>query len=82
MANIQDELLDVIETKVRASTTAATITGLLLSVLGLYVFKGATPDWAQVAVTAIVGGGLMGLSTFIAGYRARHTPRTPPTPKA
>jgi len=75
-----DELLDVVERKVKASTTAATLVGMVVSVLSLYVFKGGpVPDVLQVVVTALVGAVLTGATTFIAGYRAKHTPRTPPS---
>ena len=61
----------MIEKKVQASSAAAAASGLVLFVLGRYVFKGAVPDvvasWVYAAVPAAV--------TFAAGYLARHTPR-------
>ena len=60
-----------VETKVKASTAAAAVSGLLLWVLGTYVFRGAVPpvlaSWVYVAVPGVV--------TFVAGYLARHTDR-------
>lgn len=78
------QLLDVVERKVKASTTAATLVGLVLSVVSLYLFHGGpVPGAVEVIVTALVGGALTGATTFLAGYRAKHTPRTtPPDPAA
>ena len=62
------------ELKVKASTAAAAASGLVLFVLGRYVFKGAVPgvaaSWVYVLVPSLV--------TFAAGYAARHTARPPP----
>lgn len=63
-----------VERKVTASTGAAAVSGLVLWVLGTYVFRGGVPDtvvsWTYVAVPAAL--------TFAAGYSARHTHRPPP----
>ena len=63
-----------VEKKVQASTAAAATSGLVLFVLGRYVFRGDVPDvvasWTYVAVPAVV--------TFAAGYAAKHTHRPPP----
>lgn len=66
-----------VERKVQASTAAAAVSGLVLWILGRYVFKGTVPDvvasWTYAAVPGII--------TFAAGYLARHTPRpAPPAP--
>jgi len=65
-----------VERKVTASTGAAAVSGLILFVLGRYVFKGAVPDvvasWIYVLVPSAV--------TFAAGYLAKHTPRPPVPP--
>ena len=72
-----------VETKVKASTAAAALSGLVLWALGRYVFKNnAVPDvvasWVYVAVPAVI--------TFAAGYLAKHTSRpaapaaVPPSP--
>jgi hypothetical protein len=59
------------ETKVQASTAAAAASGLILWLLGAYVFRGGVPDvivsWVYVLVPGILA--------FAAGYLARHTPR-------
>ncbi len=60
-----------VETKVRASTAAAAVSGLALYALGRYVFKGDVPDVVTSWTYAIVPG----LLTFGAGYLARHTSR-------
>ncbi|RSD26339.1 hypothetical protein [Amycolatopsis eburnea] len=65
-----------VERKVKAGTLAATLTAGALSLLGLYVFHGVVPDWVAVLVEMAVTGGL----TFVAAYRARHTPRAPQLP--
>lgn len=75
VTGFEAELLDVVERKVKASTTAATIVGGIVFVLGLYVFHGVVPDW----VTAAVGTLVTGLLTFIAGWIAKHTPRVIPS---
>lgn len=60
-----------VETKVKASAGAAALSGLLLWILGRYVFKGTVPDvvasWVYVLVPAVVAGA--------AGYLAPHTNR-------
>ena len=60
-----------IERKVQASTAAAAASGLLLWVLGRYVFKGAVPDVIASWVYAAVPGVL----AFAAGWLTKHTPR-------
>jgi hypothetical protein len=75
---IEGDLLNQVETKVKAASTAAAITGLVLSLLGAYVFRGAVPEWGQAAIDTVVTGGL----TFAAGWLARHTPRVVDTPAA
>ena len=63
----------VVETKVKAGTAAAALSGLVLWCLGRYVFKGDVPDvvasWVYAIVPAVI--------TFAAGYLANHTPRPP-----
>ena len=68
-----------VETKVKASTAAAAVSGLALWALGRYVFKNAVPDvvasWVYVLVPGLLAWG--------AGYLAPHTPRPsllPPLP--
>jgi uncharacterized membrane protein len=74
-----------VETKVKASTAAAALSGLALWALGHYVFKGSVPDvvasWVYVIIPSVI--------TFGAGYWAKHTVRaadppavTPATPAA
>lgn len=60
-----------IEAKVKAASTVAAGVSLVVSLLSLYVFHGVVPDW----VTAIVGTLVTGLSTLLAGWLAKHTPR-------
>ena len=73
----------MVETKVKASTGAAALSGLAMWALGRYVFRGVVPDvvasWVEAIVPALV--------TFGAGYLARHTNRpaaepAPPAPPA
>lgn len=71
--NAKDGLVNIVETKVKASTTAATITTVVIAALGLYVFKGNVPDWVTVIIETAVTGGL----TFVAGWWAKHTHRAP-----
>ncbi|MFD2421683.1 hypothetical protein [Amycolatopsis pigmentata] len=76
---LEVELADRVETKVKAASTTAAITGLGLSLLGAYVFKGGVPEWVQAGIDTVVTGGL----TWVAGWLARHTPRVtdvPPPP--
>lgn len=65
------KLVNIVETKVKASTTAATVVSLVLSYLGVSVFKGDVPSWVDVVVTGAVTGAL----TFAAGWLAKHEPR-------
>lgn len=65
----------MVEKKVQASTAASAVAGLVLWILGRYVFKGsAVPDvlqsWIYTLAPAVV--------TFAAGYMARHTSRSLP----
>jgi hypothetical protein len=78
LAVVEGALIDKVETKVKAASTAAAITGLVLSLLGAYVFKGSVPEWGQAAIDTVVTGGL----TFVAGWLAKHTPRVVDTPAA
>ena len=68
---IKDGLIDVIEKKVIASSTTATVTGLILAALSTYVFKGHVPD----IVITIVDGVVVGGATYLAGWLAKHTHR-------
>jgi hypothetical protein len=62
-----------VERKVQASATVAAVSGMVLWVLGRYLFKGDVPDviasWVYVAVP--------GVMAFAAGYLAKHTDRPP-----
>jgi len=65
----------VVETKVKASTAAAAVSGLALFALGRYVFKGSgVPDVVTSWVYVIVPGVL----AFGAGWLAKHTSVTVP----
>jgi hypothetical protein len=69
-----------VETKVKASTAAAALSGLALWALSRYVFRGDVPDVVVSWVDAIVPAVL----AFGAGYLARHTVRAadpPPVPR-
>ena len=63
-----------VERKVQASTAVAAVSGMVLWVLGRYVFGGDVPDVVASWVYVLVPGAL----TFAAGYLTKHTPRTPP----
>lgn len=63
-----------IESKVKAGSVAAGAAALVLWALGTYVFRGAVPDIVAGIVEAIVPAVIAG----VAGYLAKHTPRTPP----
>lgn len=65
-----------VERKVQASTAAAAVSGLVLWILGRYVFNGAVPDVVASWTYAVVPG----IVTFAAGYLTRHTPRAPDSP--
>jgi hypothetical protein len=60
-----------VESKVKAGTAAAAVSGIVLWIIGRYVFKGTVPDVVTSWTYAIVPG----LLTFAAGYAARHTSR-------
>lgn len=65
----------VVELKVVASTAAAGIAGVGVTVLnealGDNALLGALPPWSQTLITLFVPP----LATFLAGWKARHTPR-------
>jgi hypothetical protein len=73
LENVKDGLVNVVESKVKASTTAATLTTVVIAALGLYVFKGNVPDWVTLVIETAVTGAL----TFLAGWWAKHTHRAP-----
>ena len=62
------------ETKVKAATGAAAVTGFMLWALATYAFHGDVP----APVEGLVAFAVPGLVTLVAGYLSRHTPRTPP----
>lgn len=65
------------ETKVKAATAASSATTFVLWVLATYVFHGDVPQVLAGIIALVVPG----LVTWLAGYRAAHTPRpTPPAP--
>jgi hypothetical protein len=65
-----------VEAKVKAASTAAFLVGLLIAVLNAIVadnsLLGPLPSWLQAPVLALVPAAL----TWLAGYQARHTPRS------
>jgi len=63
-----------VERKVQASTATAAVSGMVLWVLGKYVFKGDVPDVFASWIYVLVPAGL----TFVAGYFTKHTPREKP----
>lgn len=62
---------DPVERKVKAASSGAAVAGLVLWVLQVYVFAGDVPDPVVVAVGALVPA----VVAWVAGYRAKHTPR-------
>jgi hypothetical protein len=66
------------EAKVKASTSAAAVSGMALWLLGRYVFKGTVPDVLASWIYVLVPGVL----AWAAGYWAPHThrPDLPPPP--
>jgi hypothetical protein len=71
-----------IELKVIASATATASAGVAIAALNAVEadnsLLGPLPAWAQAIALAVVPPAL----TFLAGYRARHTPRTDPAARA
>lgn len=63
--------MNKVETKVKASTVAASAAALVVWALGTYVFHGAVPE----VVAGLVAVVMPALLTFAAGYLARHTAR-------
>jgi hypothetical protein len=59
------------ETKTKASTTAAAVSGMVLWVLGTYVFKGDVPEVLASWVYVLVPG----ICAWAAGYFSPHTHR-------
>jgi len=62
-----------VERKVVTTTVAATVTSLVLHLLGTYVFHDAVPEAVATAVAVIVPAAV----TFLTGYWSKHTVRTP-----
>ena len=64
------------EAKVKAASTATFLAGLTIAILNAVVadnsLLGPLPVWLQAPVLALVPAGL----TWLAGYQARHTPRS------
>ncbi|WP_393057753.1 holin [Streptomyces sp. LN549] len=71
-----------IETKVKASTTVTFLVGLAVAVLNDVQadasLLGSLPAWLQAPVLALVPAGL----AFLAGWKAKHTPRDVADPLA
>ncbi|WP_326739156.1 holin [Streptomyces sp. NBC_01022] len=71
-----------IETKVTAATVMTFAVGIAAAVLNAVQadssLLGSLPAWLQAPVLALVPAGL----AFLAGYRARHTPRDTADPLA
>ncbi|WP_371612867.1 holin [Streptomyces clavifer] len=65
-----------VETKVKAASTAAFLVGLAIALLNAVAadssLLGPLPAWLQAPVLALVPTAL----TWLAGYQARHTPRS------
>lgn len=61
----------MIETKVKAATTAAAVTGFVVWLLATYVFKGTVP----APVSAVVAVLIPAVVTFVTGYLAKHDAR-------
>lgn len=61
----------IIEAKVKSATVASTVTGIIVTGLGEYVFHGSSVAW----LVPIVGGVVTGAFTFVAGWLSKHTPR-------
>lgn len=59
------------ERKVTASTTAAAVAGLVIWLLGEYVFEGTVPAPVVLVVNVLMPG----ILAFAAGYFTRHTHR-------
>jgi hypothetical protein len=64
-----------VEAKVKTSSAAAAVVGLVLALLQLYVFKDGVPDALEAVVTSVVTPVATGGLTFVAGWLTRHTPR-------
>ena len=67
-----------VETKVKASTAAAAVSGLALWAMGRYLFRHGVPDVVASWVYVVVPGVL----ALAAGWLAPHTSRTAPTAPA
>lgn len=65
-----------VEAKVIASTLAAANIGIVIAFLndveGHSDLLGSLPGWAQASTLIVIPT----VTTFLAGYRAKHTPRT------
>ncbi|MET8478175.1 holin [Streptomyces clavifer] len=64
------------ETKVKAASAAAFVVGLAIALLNAVAadssLLGPLPAWLQAPILALVPTAL----TWLAGYQARHTPRS------
>jgi uncharacterized membrane protein (Fun14 family) len=71
-----------IEAKVLASTAVTFLVGIAIAVLNDVSadssLLGPLPSWLQAVVLALAPSA----AAFLAGYRARHTPRTDPAAQA
>lgn len=65
----------IVEAKVKTSSAAAAVTGLILSALATYVFGGEVPGAVEQIVTQVVGTVVPAAVTYAAGWVTRHTPR-------
>lgn len=60
-----------IETKVTAGAVTAAVVSFIAWLLSRYVFDGAVPDAVYGLLVVLIPG----VSSFVAGYMAKHTPR-------
>ncbi|MFF4777508.1 hypothetical protein ACFY05_32095 [Microtetraspora fusca] len=60
-----------VEVKVKASTSAAAVAGVIVWLLQEYVLHGAVPEPLQMLVTVVTPP----VCAFVAGWLAKHTPR-------
>lgn len=63
-----------VEAKVKTSTLAAAVTGLVLAGITALLGQEPSPVWVEI-VTMVVFAVVPGVVTFTAGWLTRHTPR-------
>jgi hypothetical protein len=64
-----------VEAKVKTTSAAAAVMGLVGAMLQLWVFKDGVPDVVEAVLTSVITPLVTGGLTFLTGWLTHHTPQ-------